>query len=143
MREARVRCPVCDRKFQVTLSGALRRHACHIKAQVHRWYTVELRTGGRFTITQEFGLAHLRRDEQHLVSAIADAIQHYKSLAKEKRMGETVTIPAGTLIYVGGLPFRTITDTTVEGSAANLALGLEAVNAPRTSNQGGTTEASA
>lgn len=45
---------------------------------------------------------------------------------KEVEMGERneVTIPAGTLIHVGGLPFEIKEDTRVYGSAENLAEGL-------------------
>lgn len=50
----------------------------------------------------------------------------------------TVVIPANTLIHVGGLPFRTITDTTVEGNEGNLRLGLESLAQlePRTGSGG-------
>lgn len=50
---------------------------------------------------------------------------------------KTVVIPAETLIHVGGMPFRMIADTRVEGSEANLQLGLDAIYGHRT--EGGPT----
>lgn len=37
---------------------------------------------------------------------------------------EKVVLKAGTVVKVGGFPFRLVTDTEVEGCASNLALGL-------------------
>lgn len=119
-------CPTCNRKYRVTFSGRLRRHACHSRALSRASaYVVELQRGGSITILSAFDFTRLGVDERQLVNAIADAIQHYKLRQKEqKQMGETVTIPAGTLIHVAGIPFRTTTDTVVEGTATNLSLAL-------------------
>lgn len=49
---------------------------------------------------------------------------------------ETVVIPSGTLVHVGGMPFRTIQDTSVAGSEGNLRIGLEALAQPSTEGGG-------
>lgn len=44
---------------------------------------------------------------------------------------KSVTIPAGTLIHVAGIPFRLLGDTAVEGTAQNLALALSELEVSR------------
>lgn len=40
---------------------------------------------------------------------------------------ERVIIPVGTLVHVGGMPFRLTGSAVAQGRASNLALGLEAL----------------
>lgn len=128
MRRGRKVCLGCGREYRLTNSGAIRRHACNWGGPTNQTH-VPLRSGGAFAIYSEFDLGRLGAGERRLVNAIADAIWNYNHEG-EQQMGERneVTIPAGTLIHVGGFPFRTITDTTVEGTDANLALGLKALD---------------
>lgn len=56
-------------------------------------------------------------------------------------MVEVVVVPQGTLIHIGGFPFRLVYETSVEGTRTNLALAMDSLrqssDASRAGRKGG------